>query len=72
MGGLRRAGYRVDFSYRRQPLGRQLKLAAERGAARSVIVGAETREEGEVTIKDMASGKQVRRRWQDFLDDPRG
>ncbi len=72
VGGLRRAGYRVDFSYRRQPLGRQLKLAAERGAARSVIVGAETREEGEVTIKDMASGKQVRRRWQDFLDDPRG
>lgn len=55
---LRRAGLSVDFSYKRQALGKQLKAASGRGARWAIIVGAEWRERGEVIVKDLASGAQ--------------
>lgn len=56
---LRRAGLRAGFSYKRQNLGKQLKAAAQRGAAKAVIVGQELTEQGQVAVKDMASGEQA-------------
>lgn len=55
---LRRAGVRAAFSYKRQNLGKQLKAAGQRGAAKVVIVGAELSERGQVIVKDLASGEQ--------------
>ncbi len=57
---LRSAGHTVDFSYRRQSLGKQLKQAATRNARYAVIVGSELSERGEITLKSMATGEQRR------------
>ncbi len=59
---LRAAGLAVDFSYRRQALGKQLKQASSRNARFAVIVGGELAESGEVTLKDLSSGEQRRLR----------
>lgn len=58
VGRLRRAGLAVDFSYRRQPLGKQLRTAAARNARYAVIVGSELTERGELTIKNLQTGRQ--------------
>jgi histidyl-tRNA synthetase len=56
---LRRANYSAVFAYRRQPLGRQLKAAAARGARRVVIVDPLTAPGEQVILKDMESGRQA-------------
>lgn len=56
---LRQGGHAAEFSYRRQPLGKQFKQAASMSAARVVVVGNELRERGVLTVKDMASGEQL-------------
>jgi len=53
VGALRAAGRSADFNYRPQGLGKQLKAANKRGAARAVIV----RPEG-LAVKDLATGDQ--------------
>ena len=70
VGCLRRGGWSVDFSYRPQSVGKLLRAAAERGAAYAVILGEETREQNLVTVKDLATGTQVRRGWEEFLREP--
>jgi len=70
VAALRGRGVAADFSYRPQPLGKLLRAASERGAARAVILGQETRENGLVTVKDLVSGRQVRRAWDQFLAEP--
>ncbi|MGB9626921.1 MAG: His/Gly/Thr/Pro-type tRNA ligase C-terminal domain-containing protein, partial [Phycisphaerae bacterium] len=67
---LRRGGWSAEFSYRTQSVGKALRAASERGAARAVIIGQETREHGLVTVKDLASGRQVQRAWDEFLANP--
>jgi len=67
---LRRGGWSAEFPYRTQSVGKALRAASDRGAARAVIIGQETREQGLVTVKDLASGRQVRRAWDEFLADP--
>ncbi|MGC9455618.1 MAG: histidine--tRNA ligase [Phycisphaerae bacterium] len=52
---LRRRGLRADFSYKRQSLGKQLKEANRRSAAKAVILGDD---QETVAVKDMASGEQ--------------
>jgi len=52
-GALRAAGFSADFSYRRQPIGKQLKAANRCGAARAAIVRGDT-----VAVKDLATGEQ--------------
>ncbi len=69
-GELRGRGVSADFSYRRQSVGKQFKAAAARGAARCVVVGAETRQRGTVSVKDMTSGVQCERSKEEFLADP--
>jgi histidyl-tRNA synthetase len=71
VGGLRRAGLSVDFSYKRQPLGKQLKQAATREARYAVIVGAELAAHNQLTLKDMSEGVQKPVDATRFLHDPR-
>jgi histidyl-tRNA synthetase len=51
-GELRASGLTAEFSYKRQPIGKQLKQASDRRARYAVIVGAE------IAVKDMTSGEQ--------------
>jgi len=67
VGALRRAGLSADFNYRPQSIGKQLKAANRRGAARAVIVRADG-----VSIKDLASGAQRDRALEEFLRAPAG
>jgi len=69
---LRGRGVSADLCYRKQGVGKQFKAADIRGAARCVIVGAETRERETVGVKDMASGEQVEMALATFLADPTG
>jgi histidyl-tRNA synthetase len=62
---LRGHGLSADFSYKRQSIGKQLKEANRRGAARAAIVKKDT-----VTVKDLASGSQQDRLLADFLARP--
>ena len=57
---LRRQGWATGLSYKQTALGKQLKQASLQQANTAVILGEETRDRGEVTIKDMSAGKQVR------------
>ncbi|MFA6135348.1 MAG: histidine--tRNA ligase [Phycisphaerae bacterium] len=65
VGGLRARGLAADFSYKRQALGKQLKEANRRGAARAVIVRGDS-----VTIKNLSSGEQKDRTLTEFLTQP--
>ncbi len=67
---LRRANHQAVFSYRRQPLGKQFKAAAARGARRVVIVDNLTAEQDRVILKDMDSGRQVEVTVASLLSDP--
>jgi len=68
--GLRRAGIAAEFSYRRQALGKQLKQASACNASRAVIVGNEYTQRQALSVKDLASGKQVEVNVDRFLADP--
>lgn len=57
---LRDAGVGVEFALKHQGLGKQLKLAAARGAARAVIVGPGERAEGVAVVRDLATGTERR------------
>ncbi|MGE0480927.1 MAG: histidine--tRNA ligase [Phycisphaerae bacterium] len=58
VGTLRRAGLAVEFSFKRQPVGKQFKQASARGARFAVIVGTELTDRGEVALKDMQTQTQ--------------
>jgi histidyl-tRNA synthetase len=57
---IRDAGIGVEFALREQGLGKQLKLAAARGAARAVIVGPSERADGVAVVRDLATGTEQR------------
>lgn len=57
-GVLRRAGLSCDFSYKRQPVGKQFKQAAGRGARYAIVVGSEYTERRELTVKNLQTGVQ--------------
>jgi histidyl-tRNA synthetase len=57
---LRDQGRRVEFSLRTQGMGKQLKLAAARGASRALIIGPEERAAGLVLVRDLARGTEER------------
>ncbi|MBN2446565.1 MAG: histidine--tRNA ligase [Phycisphaerae bacterium] len=71
-GKLRQTGLTVDFSYKRQGLGKQFKQASARNARTAVIVGSELTERGELTIKNLTTGDQRTVAAETFLADPRG
>ncbi len=55
---LRSKGKRVEFSYRRGGLRKQLDFANRLGAKYAVIIGEDEAKEGVVSLKDMDSGEQ--------------
>jgi histidyl-tRNA synthetase len=57
---LRAAGLRVDVYPDADKLGKQFKYAGERNVPFVVVVGDEERASGDVTVKDLRSGQQVR------------
>jgi histidyl-tRNA synthetase len=67
VAALRKGGLAADFSYKRQPLGKQLKEANRRSTLRAAIVRGQT-----VTVKDLTSGQQVDRPLDEFLAKPLG
>ncbi len=67
---LRGRGVAADFPYKKQAIGKQMSLAASRGARRCAILGSETRERKCIGVKDLATGQQVERSWQAFLENP--
>jgi len=68
VGELRRLGLAVDFSYKRQNTGKQLKSATARNAQKALIIlNDET-----VAIKDLATGEQTETTWEKFLTGIKG
>lgn len=65
VGALRSKGLAADFSYKRQPIGKQLKEANKRGASKAVIV-----RRGGVAVRDLTTGKQQDRPTEEFLRNP--
>jgi histidyl-tRNA synthetase len=57
---LRDAGIGVEFALKDQGVGKQLKLAAARGARRAVIVGPKERADGVAVVRDLATGTEQR------------
>jgi histidyl-tRNA synthetase len=57
---LRDAGRRVEYALRSQGLGKQLKLAAARGAPSAVIVGPDERAQGVAVLRNLADGQEAR------------
>jgi histidyl-tRNA synthetase len=57
---LRRAGLRVDLYPEADKIGKQFKDASARGIPFVAIIGDDERAQGEVAIKDLRSGEQVR------------
>jgi histidyl-tRNA synthetase len=66
IGKLRELGCSCDFSYKSGSLGKQLKEASARNARRAVIIGQEF-EKGQLSVKDMQTGKQQQINVEDFL-----
>lgn len=57
---LRDANVGVEFSLKVQPVGKQLKLAAARGATHAIIIGPDERNKNEAVIRDLSSGAERR------------
>jgi histidyl-tRNA synthetase len=54
---LRTKGRGADFSYKASKLGKQLKLASDRGAKQCIIIGEEFNN-NQLVVKDMTTGEQ--------------
>jgi len=65
---LRSAGFAANFSYKITKLGKQLKQASERNAAKCIIIGDEFKD-NKLTVKDMATGQQELVDYDKFLSD---
>lgn len=57
----------ASFSYKRQNLGKQFKVADAQNAKYAIIVGEETISNNEITIKELATGQQEKIAITDFL-----
>jgi histidyl-tRNA synthetase len=57
---LRDRGVRVEFALKRQALGKQLELAAARGARAAVVLGPDERAAGQAVVRSLESGTERR------------
>ena len=57
---LREHGRSVEYAFRHQSVGKQLKAAAAAGARKAVILGPDERAQGEVVVRELAGGEEVR------------
>lgn len=67
---LRRAGLVVDYSFKRQAIGKQFKQASGRGARYTVIVGDEFEQGRQLAVKDLTQGRQATVGAEEFLSNP--
>jgi histidyl-tRNA synthetase len=58
--GLRDAGQSVEYGFRAQGVGKQMKLASTLGARRVAVLGADEVAQGVANVKDMQSGEETR------------
>jgi len=65
---LRKKGFCADFSYKSIGLGKQLKQASDKNASKCIIIGDEFRN-GQLAVKDMATGEQKLVDVDDFLSE---
>ena len=56
---LRDRGIRVEFALKKQALGKQLELAAARGARAAVVLGPEERAAGQAVVRTLATGRRA-------------
>jgi histidyl-tRNA synthetase len=57
---LRDAGHAVEYGFRQQGVGKQLKAAAAVGAERALILGPDELAEGIAVVRHLASGEEIR------------
>jgi histidyl-tRNA synthetase len=57
---LRDRGVRVEFALRKQAVGKQLELAAARGARAVVVLGPDERAAGQAVVRTLATGAERR------------
>lgn len=57
---LRDAGHAVDYGFKQQGVGKQLKAASSLGARKAVIIGPDEMAEGVAVVRAMGSGEEVR------------
>lgn len=57
---LRERGVRVEYALRRMPVGKQLELAATRGASYAVVIGPDERARGEAVVRSLATKQESR------------
>ncbi len=57
---LRERGLAVEFALKKQALGKQLELAAARGARAAVVIGPTERAAGEAVVRTLGSGAERR------------
>jgi len=57
---LRQSGFSVDYPFKNQALGKQLKVASSSGARFALIYGSEEVERDEVTIRNLANREEER------------
>jgi histidyl-tRNA synthetase len=64
---LRSTGHSANFSYKMGSLSKQLKEASAQNAENCIIIGEQELRENKITVKDMATGKQDLRGYDEFL-----
>mgnify|MGYP006282419827 CR=1 FL=1 len=64
---IRSRGRSANFSYKQSGLSKQLKEATGQNARKCVIIGQEYREQGQVAVKDLATGEQEQVSLEEFL-----
>jgi histidyl-tRNA synthetase len=57
---LRDAGFAVDYALTPAKVGKQFKTASDSGAKFAIVVGPQEWNDGEVKLKNLASGKEER------------
>jgi histidyl-tRNA synthetase len=68
---LRQNNIVADYAPKRQAVGKQFKYADARQAQFVVVLGAETKSENKVTVKNLKSGQQTQINLETFLANPR-
>jgi histidyl-tRNA synthetase len=65
--GLRAVGRSAEVDLMGRSLSKQMKYADAAGAAKAVIIGEQEQASGELTVRDLKSGEQVKRRLEDLV-----
>ena len=66
--GLRDRGRRVAYDFASRSVGRQFKAANQAGAQRTIVIGPEEAASGEVIVRTMTSGDELRQSIETLLD----